>query len=130
MEGASGGPTENSAFAAGAPVPTTSTRFEIYNGSAWSSGPSMNTAVKNNRGFGSSADCLSIGGYNRIVGVERFDGSSWAVADSMSTGRKQFASANNNASGVSNGWVGGGADGDDSVEEFSGVATVQTVSSS
>ena len=129
--GASGGPTENTAFAAGAPVPTSSTRFETYNGTAWSSGPVLNTAVKNNRGFGSSVECLSIGGYNIITGVEKFDGSSWATTASLGTGRKQFASANNNASGVSNGFVAGGADGDSSVEEFTDAGPVtQTISSS
>ena len=118
--GASGGPTENAAFAAGAGYPGAATNFETYDGSAWTSGPSLNTSVIENRGSGSSAECLSIGGYNKITGVEKFDGSSWATTASLGTGRKSFASANFTASGVSNGWVGGGGDGDSSVETFTG----------
>ena len=68
--------------------------------------------------MGSSAECLSIGGYNQIAPVERFNGTAWSTSPSLATGRKQFASSNNNASGVSNGWVGGGADGGATVEHF------------
>ncbi len=117
--GASGGPTENTTFAAGSEYsPQPSTRFETYDGSSWTSGPSLNTLVGQNRGFGSSSNCLSIGGFNKITGVEKFDGTSWATTASLATGRKQFAAANFTAPGVSNGWVGGGADGDASVETF------------
>jgi len=119
QNGAAGGPTENTTFAAGSEYsPQPSTRFETYNGTAWTSGPSLNTAAYQNRGFGSSTECLSIGGYNKITGVEKFDGTAWATSPTLGTGRKQFASANFTASGVSNGWVGGGADGDSSVEHF------------
>ena len=120
---ASGGPTENSAFAAGGGL-SASTNFDTYDGSAWTSGPSLNTSVIENRGSGSSAECLSIGGYNKITGVEKFDGSSWATTASLGTGRKSFASANFTAPGVSNGWVGGGGDGDSSVETFTDATTI------
>ena len=120
QNGASGGPTENTAFKAGSLFsgPETSTNFETYNGSAWTAGPALNTTVQQNRGFGSSADCLSIGGYNKITTVERYDGSAWHTSPSLGTGRKQFASSNFTAPGVANGWVGAGADGDSSVEHF------------
>jgi len=128
QNGAAGGPTETTAFAAGSlfDSPYVSTRFETYNGSAWTAGPTLNTAVQQNRGFGSSTECLSIGGYNKLTGTEKFNGSSWSVSASLSTGRKQFASANFTAPGVSNGWVGGGADGDATVEHFTDAGVVET----
>jgi hypothetical protein len=120
QNGASGGPTENTAFKAGSLFsgPETSTNFETYNGSAWTAGPALITTAAQNRGFGSSAGCLSIGGNDKITPVERYDGTAWHTSPSLATGRKQFASANFTAPGVSNGWVGGGADGDSSVEHF------------
>ena len=120
QNGASGGPTENTAFKAGAAFssPTSSNVFETYNGSSWTAGPTLNTPVYNNRGMGSSAECLSIGGYNRITPVERFNGTAWATSPSLATGRKQFASANFTSPGISNGFVAGGADGDATVEHF------------
>ena len=120
QNGASGGPTENTAFKAGSlqGSPETSTNFETYDGSSWTAGPSLMTTVQQNRGYGSSAGCFSIGGYDKITTVERYDGSSWHTSPSLATGRKQFASANFTAPGVSNGFVGGGADGDSSVEHF------------
>ena len=119
QNGASGGPSENTAFAAGSEYsPAPSTRFETYNGTAWTSGPALNIASYQNRGFGSSTSCLSIGGYNKITTVEQFNGTSWGTSPALGTGRKQFASANFTAPGISNGWVGGGADGDSSVEHF------------
>ena len=128
QNGASGGPTENTAFKAGSGFgsPETSTNFETYNGSAWTAGPALNTAVQQNRGFGSSTECLSIGGYDKIAPTEKFNGSSWSASATLSTGRKQFASANFTAPGVSNGWVGGGADGDATVEHFTDAGTVET----
>jgi len=122
--GASGGPTENTAFKAGSTFspPEASNVFETYDGSTWTSGPNLLTPVNQNRGFGSSAECLSIGGYDKITGVERFDGSSWAAAPVLGTGRKQMASSNNAASGITSGWVGGGADGPSAVEEYTAVA--------
>ena len=106
--------------------PYVSTRFETYNGSAWTAGPALNTAVQQNRGFGSSTECLSIGGYDKIAPTEKFNGSSWSASATLSTGRKQFASANFTAPGVSNGFVGGGADGDATVEHFTDAGTVET----
>ena len=128
QNGASGGPTENTAFKAGSGFgsPETSTNFETYNGSAWTAGPALNTAVQQNRGFGSSTECLSIGGYDKIAPTEKFNGSSWSASATLSTGRKQFASANFTAPGVSNGFVGGGADGDATVEHFTDAGTVET----
>jgi hypothetical protein len=128
QNGAAGGPTENTAFKAGSAFgsPETSTNFETYNGSAWTAGPALNTAVQQNRGFGSSTECLSIGGYNKLTTTEKFNGSSWSVSASLSTGRKQFASSNFTAPGVSNGWVGGGADGDATVEHFTDAGVVET----
>ena len=123
--GASGGPTENTAFKAGSVFspPESSNVFETYNGSSWTSGPTLNTPVNQNRGFGSSAECLSIGGYNQITGVERFDGSAWTTSPSLAAGRKQFASSNFAASGITSGWVGGGADlPDGAVEEYTAAA--------
>ena len=110
--GASGGPTESTAFKAGSVFtpPAASNTFETYDGSSWTSGPTLNTPVYQNRGFGSSAECLSIGGYNQITGVERFDGSAWTTSPSLAAGRKQFASSNFAASGITSGWVGSGAD--------------------
>ena len=134
QNGGSGGPTENTAFAAGAlsTPPPASTRFETYNGTAWANGPALGSARYQNRGFGSSAECLAIGGYNQITTVERFDGSSWAAAPSLATGRKQFASSNTAASGITDGWVGGGADlPDGAVEDYSAsVAQAQTLTTS
>jgi hypothetical protein len=128
QNGASGGPTENTAFAAGSEYsPSSSTRFETYNGTAWASGPAMGTAQYQNRGFGSSADCLSVGGYNKITTAQRFDGTSWATSPALGVGRKQFASSNFSASGVTNGWVGGGADGPSAVEEFTVESTAVNV---
>jgi len=120
QNGAAGGPAENTAFKAGSAFgsPEVSTNFETYNGSAWTAGPALITAVQQNRGMGSSAGCFSIGGYNKITTVEKFNGTAWQTSPSLATGRKQFASANFTAPGVSNGWVGGGADGDASVEHF------------
>jgi len=125
QNGAAGGPTENTAFKAGSlqGSPETSTNFETYNGSAWTAGPSLMTSVQQNRGFGSSTECFSIGGYNKITPVEKFNGTAWETTPSLATGRKQFASANFTAPGVSNGWVGGGADGDSSVEHFTEEST-------
>ena len=123
--GASGGPTESTAFKAGSVFtpPAASNTFETYDGSSWTSGPTLNTPVYQNRGFGSSAECLSIGGYNQITGVERFDGSSWAAAPVLGTGRKQMASSNFAASGITSGWVGGGADlPDGAVEDYNAAA--------
>jgi hypothetical protein len=120
QNGAAGGPTENTAFKAGSLFsgPETSTNFETYNGSAWTAGPALITTAAQNRGFGSSAECLSIGGNNKITPVERYNGTAWQSSPALATGRKQFASANFTAPGISNGWVGGGADGDASVEHF------------
>ncbi len=78
----------------------------------------MISAQYQNRGFGSSAEAMSIGGYNKITTAQRFDGSAWATSPALGVGRKQFASANFGASGVTSGWVGGGADGPSAVEEF------------
>ena len=129
QNGASGGPTENTAFKAGTQFgsPEAQTNFESYNGTAWSAGPALITAVQQNRGMGSSAECLSIGGYNQITTVERFNGTAWQTSPSLGTGRKQFASSNNNASGVSNGWVGAGADGGATVEHFTEATTTANV---
>ena len=129
QNGASGGPTESTAFKAGSLFsgPETSTNFETYNGSAWTAGPSLITTVQQNRGFGSSADCLSIGGYNKITPVERYNGTAWATSPALGTGRKQFASSNFTAPGVANGWVGAGADGDSSVEHFTEETTAVNV---
>ena len=124
QNGGSGGPTETTAFATGSihPDPAASNRFETYNGTSWASGPALNTPMYQGRGFGSSTECLSIGGYNKITGVERFNGTAWATAPSLGTGRKQFASSNSDASGVASGWVGGGADGPSAVEEYTAAA--------
>jgi hypothetical protein len=129
QNGAAGGPTENTAFKAGSlqGSPETSTNFETYNGNSWTAGPALITAVQQNRGFGSSTECFSIGGYNKITPVERFNGTAWSTSPSLATGRKQFASANFTAPGVSNGWVGGGADGDSSVEHFTEETTALNV---
>ena len=129
QNGGSGGPTENTAFAAGSVVgpPASSNRFETYDGSSWTSGPTLSTPVTQNRGFGSSTECLSIGGLDKITPVEKFNGTAWTASAALSTGRKQFASSNFSASGVSNGWVGGGADGGATVEEFTDAGSPQTV---
>lgn len=133
QNGASGGPTENTAFAAGAEYsPAPSTRFETYDGSSWTSGPVLNTAVTQNRGFGSSAECLSIGGYDKIAPTEKFNGTSWSASATLSTGRKQFASSNFSAPSLTNGFVGGGANGDATVEHFAdaGVRETKTLTTS
>jgi len=128
QNGAAGGPTENTAFVAGSEYsPAPSTRFETYNGSAWTSGPNMTSAQYQNRGFGSSTEAMSIGGYDKITTVQRFNGTAWATSPSLAVGRKQFASSNFSASGITNGWVGGGADGPSAVEEFTDETTVLNV---
>jgi len=134
QSGGSGGNTENTAFASGSlysPSPNASDRFETYNGTAWANGPAMVTPQYQNRGFGSSTECLSIGGYDKVTTVQKFDGSSWAAAPSLATGRKNFASSNFGASGITNGWVGGGSDGTSAVEDYSAeVAENQTLTTS
>ena len=111
QNGASGGPTENTAFKAGSGFgsPESTTNFETYNGTAWAAGPALNTSVQQNRGIGSQTECLSIGGYDQITTVERFNGTAWQNSPSLSAGRKQFASSNFTSPGVSGGWVGAGA---------------------
>ena len=81
---------------------------------------------RQNRGFGSSTNAVSCGGYDKITGTEVFNGSSWSASGNLNTGRKQFAASNNNASGITSGWVGGGADGDSSVEHFTPAGTRTT----
>ena len=129
QNGGSGGPTENTAFASGSlfTPPEASTRFETYNGTAWANGPTMATTQYQNRGFGSSSAAMSVGGYNKVTTCQRFDGTAWATSPSLAVGRKQFAAANFGASGITNGWVGGGADGPSAVEEFTDESTAINV---
>ena len=128
QNGASGGPSENTAFVAGSEYsPSPSTRFETYNGTAWTSGPNMTSAQYQNRGFGSSTAAMSLGGYDKITTAQRFNGTAWQSSPALGVGRKQFASANFGASGVTNGWVGGGADGPSAVEEFTEESTTANV---
>ena len=133
QNGGSGAPTENTAFASGSTFtePAASTRFETYNGTAWANGPAMGTATYQNRGFGSSEECLSMGGGPNITTVQKFDGSSWSAAPSLANGRQNFAASNNAASGITNGWVGGGTNVPSAVEEYSAaVAETQTLTTS
>ena len=128
QNGAAGGPTENTAFVAGSEYsPAPSTRFETYNGSAWTSGPSMGSAQYQNRGFGSSTEAMSIGGYDKVTTVQRFNGTAWATSPSLAVGRKNFGASNFSASGITNGWVGGGANGPSAVEEFTDESTAVNV---
>ena len=75
----------------GEPIQNTS---EEYNGTSWSAGNTLITAVVGNSGVGTQNAALSIGGYNpgTTAVVESYDGANWTAGTPIITARKYSVS--------------------------------------
>ena len=135
MASASGcGASQTSALIFGAAPPTTLGTTLEWNGSSWTSGGALNTG--RDRGASSvgspATDALYFGGNQpsttQLVATEKYDGTSWATQPNMATARRGLGGAGTSGSALAF----GGYTGSDTAatEEFTGTATVKTLSSS
>jgi hypothetical protein len=96
---------QTAALASGgdAPGDVSTSTVESYNGSSWTSAPTLNTARgAGTSGFGSSTSAVVAGnGPTSITTVESYNGSSWTSAPSLNTARSNAAAAgSSNTDGV------------------------------
>jgi len=110
---------------------TTLTSTFLYNGTAWSDGPSLNNGVQSHAAIGPTTNVIRLSGFaasgGRTTSTENYDGTSWSsYPATMGTGRDISVSAGGNAT---SGLVAGGNDGSSAVgttEELNLSATVIT----
>jgi len=102
----------------GAPALSTS---EEYNGTSWSAGGSMSSALFYVVGWGTQTSAVRAGGNGASSTSEEYNGTSWASGGTLSTGRDQAGGAGASiTSGVIFGGYGGGRL--SSSEEYNGTS--------
>ena len=90
----SGAGTQTTALFVGGRIgpPGDTTACENYNGTGWSSIPSLNTARQYAGGCGTETSALTYGDYPATTTTEEFNGSAWSAQEGFSTARRSGAS--------------------------------------
>ena len=78
-QGAAAGASSDSAIVFGGSIPANTAFTEGYNGTSWSTRPSLGAAVQKHRGTGTAASALSFGGSPDTDGTQEFTGESTAI---------------------------------------------------
>jgi len=109
--------TYNAALAFGGqtPAPANVTSTEEFDGTNWTSGGSLNTAVMRGCGNGTQTAALSYGGSPSITNTEGYDGTAWSTRPSLANGRQFGGGAGSSTAGL---YIAG--DEGVHVEEFTG----------
>ena len=84
--------TQTSAVVFGGQAPSTTATAELYNGSSWSTIPSMNNVAYRTSGIGTSGAGKQIGFFTSTE-VEDWNGSGWTVGTAINTARATYNSA-------------------------------------
>ena len=103
----------------------TTTCFE-YDGTSWAATGALGTAGGYNSIFGIQTDAKLCGNNPSSTLVQDYDGTSWTVGTALATARMNEGSAGISTAGVV---IGGGPTAITTVEEFSLVDTIQTITS-
>ena len=114
------------------PAPTTSTTIsELYNGTSWTTGPTMLfVQIGDSGGAGTQSDAMIVSGAPGVTSVQRYDGTAFATSPSVSTGRTNAGGGGTSAAAAY--MVAGGAH-TTPTEQFTDTVaalTAQTVTSS
>jgi hypothetical protein len=109
--------TYNAALAFGGqtPAPANVTSTEEFDGTNWTAGGSLNTAVFRGSGSGTQTAALSFGGSPNITATEGYDGTAWSTRPSLANGRSFGGGAGSNTAAL---YIAG--DEGIHVEEFTG----------
>lgn len=107
----------------GGDVPTVTTVAELYDGTNWTTGPSLNNARSQLGGSGVQTSALAFGGRFTPPGsvlrafTEQYDGTSWSEVGDLGTARRQLSSPRANSSNTSSLAIGGNTSGNTAVTE-------------
>jgi len=74
-------------FGGQTPAPANVATTEEFDGTNWTAGGSLNTAVIRNSGSGTQTAALSFGGSPNVAGTEAYDGTAWSTRPSLANGR-------------------------------------------
>ena len=98
--------TQTSAVVFGGQAPSTTATAELYNGSSWSTIPSMNNVAYRTSGIGTSGAGKQIGFFTSTE-VEDWNGSGWTVGTAINTARATYNSAIGSVTAglISGGWI-------------------------
>ena len=109
--------TYNAALAFGGqtPAPANVTSTEEFDGTNWTAGGSLNTAVFRGSGSGTQTAALSFGGSPNVTATEGYDGTAWSTRPSLANGRSFGGGAGSNTAAL---YIAG--DEGVHVEEFTG----------
>ena len=120
------GPSTASVAMGGGPSPT-NTSFE-WDGTNWTAGGTMITAIQGNASGGTQTAAFSAGGYvgpAATVKTETYNGTSFATAPSLATARNGFSGSGTTALGLVYG--GYSTTYSNSTEEFTGETTALNI---
>ena len=106
------------ALAFGGYTTTNVTTTEEFDGTNWTSGGSLNTAISRHMGSGTQSAALSFGGPPGITRTEGYDGTAWSTRPNMGTGRHFSGAAGSSTAALC---IAG--DSSTNVEEFTGETT-------
>ena len=96
-------------------TPTEQTATEEFDGTNWTSGGNLNTAVSRHSGSGTQTAALAFGGTPSVTRTEGYDGTTWSTRPSLANGRKFGGGAGSSTAAL---YMCG--DGTTHVEEFTG----------
>ena len=108
-------------FSVGRTPSVTSNTYE-FDGTNWTAGGNLNTAVFRGSGSGTQTSALSFGGSPNVTGTEAYDGTAWSTRPSLANGRSFGGGA---GSGTAALYIAG--DEGVHVEEFTGETSVVNV---
>ena len=97
---------------------TNVTSTEEFDGTNWTAGGNLITAISRHMGTGTQTAALSFGGPPGITRTEGYDGTAWSTRPTMSNGRHFSGAAGSNTAALC---ISGGSS--TNVEEFTGETT-------
>ena len=103
-------------------TPTEQTATEEFDGTNWTAGGNMVTAVSRHSGSGTQTAALAFGGTPSITRTEGYDGTAWSTRPSLANGRSFGGGAGSSTAAL---YMCG--DGTTHVEEFTGETTAANV---
>ena len=111
----------------GPPGAATSATLE-YDGTNWTSGGSLATAVYGNGAAGIQAGALSFGGNSDKTATEGYDGTAWSTRPSLATGRNRVGGLGTNTAALAVGGLTNPGAVQSLTEEFTGQTETTTAS--
>ena len=101
--GASAGASSTSALYWGG-QPGAQTLCETWDGTSWTEGTNLNTAISQGAFFGIVTAALSVSGETpaggRVTGTEEYNGTSWSASDAVNTGANDPRGAGTTTAGI------------------------------